>query len=85
MYSYGYSKKDDFENRVVIFIDIGSSKTSAFIASFNRVEIHNLIQNNALKLSHVCERNMGGRDIDRMVSDFFWNKIQKEMQGLNQL
>lgn len=67
--------KDSKEPRYVVFVDIGSSKFSAFIASFTKEKAH--------IIAEVNDRDLGARDIDWILLNYYENKFQQESNGLS--
>lgn len=75
---YGMFRKNDLHAtnaRNVLFIDFGHSKLSAFVCSFTKDKMTTLAQ---------ChERNLGCRDIDYILLQFYKNVFEKSSGGLD--
>mmetsp|Transcript_5859 Transcript_5859/g.5099 ORF Transcript_5859/g.5099 Transcript_5859/m.5099 type:complete len:129 (+) Transcript_5859:436-822(+) len=69
--SYGIFRKKELTDkpRNVIFIDVGHSKTSAFVASFTSEKL--------TMLNQVHERNLGTRDLDWNVLEHYCQLFEK--------
>ena len=74
---YGIFRRNDLDATVarnVIFVDLGHSKCSAYVASFTKEKLK--------VLSIVHERNFGARDLDWCVLEFLAKKFN-EQHGLS--
>ena len=76
---YGIFRKNEFkdekEPRHVVFVDLGHSKFSAFVASFTKEK--------ATILAQVDDRQLGARDMDWILLNYYDVLFQKESQGLS--
>ena len=73
---YGFFRKKDLdakEERRVVFIDFGHSKTTVTIASF--------IQGKTKIICHKSDRNLGARDFDWAILDLVGGEFQKKFGG----
>lgn len=71
--NYGMSRRaqfDEKEPRIVAFVDIGHSKTSIFFGQFGR--------NTQKVISITNERNLGARDFDYALVQYYSEKFQKK-------
>ena len=76
--AYGIFRKAELDSnpRNVLFVDIGHSSTSVFLASFTKDKVAIIDQ--------LHERHLGSRDIDWILLDFYANIFKKE-NGMNPL
>jgi heat shock protein 4 len=75
---YGIFRKNDLDPKVpknVLFIDFGHSKLSTFAYSFTKEKMTELAQHH--------ERNLGCRDIDYLLLQFYKNVFEKSSGGLD--
>ena len=73
---YGFFRKKDLdakEERRVVLIDFGHSKTTVTIASF--------IQGKTKIICHKSDRNLGARDFDWAILDLVGGEFQKKFGG----
>ena len=73
---YGFFRKKDLdakEERRVVLVDIGHSKTTVTIASF--------IQGKTKIICHKSDRNLGARDFDWAILDLVGGEFQKKFGG----
>jgi len=77
--TYGIFRKNEFkdekEPRHVVFVDVGHSKVSLFVASFTKEK--------ATIISQVNDRNLGARDMDWILLNYYDKLFQKESDGLS--
>ena len=74
---YGIFRRNELDptvNRNVVFVDLGHSKCSAYVASFTKEKLK--------VLSIIHERNLGARDFDWCVMEFLAKKFN-EQHGLS--
>lgn len=75
---YGMFRKNDLHAtnaRNILFIDFGHSKLSAFVCSFTKEKMTTLLQ---------ChDRNLGCRDIDYILLEFYKGIFEKSSGGLD--
>ena len=75
-YSYIHKANLDHETpRVVVFVDIGHSKTTVMIAK--------LTSHKTQVLGHMSDRNMGGRDLDFKIAQFLAEDFKAKNGGLD--
>ena len=74
---YGIFRKAELTDtaRNVVFVDMGHSKTSAFAASFTKEKCQILAQQH--------DRNLGGRDMDWTVLEWYCSLFSQQNQGLD--
>eukprot|EP00331_Platyophrya_macrostoma_P004412 CAMPEP_0176425616 /NCGR_PEP_ID=MMETSP0127-20121128/11484_1 /TAXON_ID=938130 /ORGANISM="Platyophrya macrostoma, Strain WH" /LENGTH=788 /DNA_ID=CAMNT_0017806789 /DNA_START=42 /DNA_END=2408 /DNA_ORIENTATION=+ len=74
--AYGIFRKAELtaDPRNVLFVDVGHSSTSVFLASFTKEKVTIIDQHH--------ERHLGSRDIDWVVMDFYANMFN-QANGLN--
>ena len=76
--SYGLFRKQELDNatpRYVAFIDMGHSKTSAFVGCFTKEKANIVAQ--------VNDRNLGARDLDWSIFEHCCEVFERESGGLN--
>ena len=73
LYAYGHKYWDELQNssekKIVVFIDIGYSKTTVTVAKFENNESEIFIEES--------DRNLGGRDFDWQLLDWLSQKFQE--------
>lgn len=69
--NYGIFRKREFDEnqRFVAFVDFGHTKTSAYVVSFTKDKLK--------VLAHVHDRNLGARDMDWILYDYYVNMFEK--------
>lgn len=75
---YGIFRKNDLDvknARNILFVDFGHSKFSAFACSFTKEKMTTLAQ--------LHERNLGCRDIDYILLEFYRSVFEKSSGGLD--
>ena len=71
--NYGFFRRKDFTNenpRVVAFVDLGHSKTTITMARFTK--------NDVVIVSHISDRNLGGRDFDLAVMEKLGGEFEQK-------
>jgi len=76
--TYGLFRSNEFtdEARIVALTDMGHSKFTVSIVSFTKDKLQ--------VLAHVTDRNLGGRDMDWKIMEFFSEGFEKK-NGINLL
>jgi heat shock protein 4 len=74
--SYGIFRKSNFDDnpKHVCFVDVGHAKSSVYIVAFTR--------DKATILNQLHDRDLGARDFDWNMFEFYCNKFQKG-NGIN--
>lgn len=75
---YGIFRKNDLDPknaRNILFVDFGHSKLSTFACSFTKEKM--------VTLAQVHERNLGCRDIDYLLLEFYRGIFEKSSGGLD--
>ena len=73
LFSYGHQNwqelRNSSEKKIVVFIDIGYSKTTVIVASFEKNYSEILVEKS--------DKNLGGRDLDWQLLDWLNQKFQE--------
>ena len=73
LFSYGHQNwqelRNSSEKKIVVFIDIGYSKTTVIVASFEKNYSEILVEKS--------DKNLGGRDLDWQLLDWLNKKFQE--------
>lgn len=73
LFSYGHQNwqelRNSSEKKIVVFIDIGYSKTTVIVASFEKKYSEILVEKS--------DKNLGGRDLDWQLLDWLNQKFKE--------